>query len=273
MPESERIIQVQGLHQAFGSQVVLDNLDFAVHRGESVAILGSSGSGKSTLLRTIIGLNRPEQGTVKLLGVDPYRDPDHKVARMRERIGMAFQAGALFGSMTVGQNVEIALTEFTELPASTREIIVKIKLALVGLADAIERYPSELSGGMKKRAALARAMALDPEILFFDEPTAGLDPITAAGIDQLILELKDVFGVTLVVVTHELTSAFTVADRIALMHQGRFLIVGTPEELRSCPNPIVRRFLDRKPEEHQPAREVRFLDWLGRSSGGEAENG
>lgn len=273
IPESETIIEVQGLQQAFGSRVVLDNLDFVVHRGESVAILGSSGSGKSTLLRTIIGLNRPEQGTVKLLGIDPYRDAGHKAARMRERIGMAFQAGALFGSMTVGENVEMPLTEFTELPASTREVIVKIKLALVGLADAIELYPSELSGGMKKRAALARAMALDPEILFFDEPSAGLDPITAAGIDQLILELKDVFGVTLVVVTHELTSAFAVADRIALMHQGRFLIVGTPAEVQSCPNPIVRRFLNREPEEHEPTRGANFPEWLSRRSAGEAQNG
>lgn len=262
--DNETVVEVRGLRQAFGSHVVLDNLDFDVRGGESVAILGGSGSGKSTLLRTIVGLNAPRLGTVRLLGVDPYDDSGDDMTRMRQRIGMAFQGGALFGSMTVGENVDMPLSEFTGLPASTRQIIIQIKLALVGLADAAERYPSELSGGMKKRAALARAMALDPEILFFDEPSAGLDPITAAGIDQLILELKRVFGVALVVVTHELRSAFTVADRIALMHDGRFLIVGTPDEVRNCTDPIVRRFLDRDTQRHPREGTSNLLKWLNR---------
>ena len=272
MSDRDTIIEIKGLRQAFGSHVVLDNLDFLVDRGESVAILGGSGSGKSTLLRTIVGLNHPEQGTVKLFGVDPYSDSSRQLEQMRERIGVSFQGGALFGSMTVGENIEMPLKEFTRLPASTRKIIVQIKLALVGLGDAIDRRPAELSGGMKKRAALARAMALDPEILFFDEPSAGLDPITAAEIDQLILQLKEVFDVTLVVVTHELTSAFTIADRIALMHHGRFLTVGTPEELQNCPDPIVRRFLNREPEEHRPAIGSNLPGWLGRHSSGKAQN-
>lgn len=273
MSDRQIVIEVKGLRQAFGDHVVLDDLDFEVRRGESVAILGGSGSGKSTLLRTIIGLNPPQQGSVRLCGIDPYDKASRAMARLRDRIGMAFQAGALFGSMTLGENIEMPLLEFTDLPASTREIIIKIKLALVGLAGAIDLYPSELSGGMKKRAALARAMVLDPEILFFDEPSAGLDPTTAAGIDQLILELKEVFDVTLVVVTHELTSAFAVADRIALMHQGRFLIIGTPEEVRNCPDPIVRRFLEREPEQQERYRDSDLLRWLSTSITPEAQHG
>lgn len=272
MSESESIVRVRGLRKAYGDFVVLDDLDFEVRRGQSVAILGGSGSGKSTLLRTIVGLSAPQKGTVRLLGADPY-DRSSDQTDMRQRIGMAFQGGALFGSMTVGENVDLPLREYADLPASTRRIIVGIKLTLVGLAEAADRYPSELSGGMRKRAALARAMALDPEIMFFDEPSAGLDPITAAGIDRLILQLKQVFGVTLVVVTHELASAFAVADRIALMHEGRFLIVGTPDEVKNCPDPIVRRFLDRNPERHERAGSSNLLEWVKRSSVRETVNG
>ena len=162
---------------------------------------------------------------------------------------MAFQGSALFGSMTVGENVDLPLSEFTELPESTRRIIVDVKLALVGLEGAIDRHPAQLSGGMKKRAAFARAMALDPDILFCDEPSAGLDPVTAAGLDRLLIQLREVFGITMVIVTHELESAFAVANRIAMIHEGRILLTGTPEELRACEDPIVRRFIDRQPDE------------------------
>jgi phospholipid/cholesterol/gamma-HCH transport system ATP-binding protein len=179
-------------------------------------------------------------------------------------MGMAFQAGALFGSMTVAENVELPLAEFTKLPPSTRRIVARIKLGMVGLEDAMDKLPSELSGGMRKRAALARALALDPEILFFDEPSAGLDPVTAAGLDELLLKLKDAFHVTLVVVTHEMQSAFAIADRLALMHDGRFLIVDTPNVVRKCDNPVVRRFLDRQPSESMDgaAKFRKFIDDL-----------
>ena len=181
---------------------------------------------------------------------------------IRARMGMAFQGGALFGSKTVAENIELPLQEFTKLERSTQRIIARIKLGMVGLDDVMDQYPSQLSGGMRKRAALARALALDPDILFFDEPSAGLDPVSAAGIDQLILQLKKVFDVTIVVVTHEMTSAFALADRMALMHQGQFLVVDTPEVVRRCDHPVVQQFLERRPPETHDgaARFRRFLD-------------
>lgn len=249
-------IEVRGLEKSYGRQVVLDRLDLTVEKGEALVILGGSGSGKSTLLRCLVGLERPDRGSVSLQGLDLFSAPAREVKRMRQRIGMAFQGSALFGSLSVADNVDLPLKEFTRLPRSTRRIIVRLKLALVGLGDAVDRFPAELSGGMKKRAAFARAMALDPELLFCDEPSAGLDPVTAAGLDRLLRRLREVFGLTLVMVTHELASAFAVADRIALIHGGRFLVSGTPEEVRASGDPVVRRFLDRVPEdEHYRDRE------------------
>lgn len=240
----------------YGDRTILDGLDLTVLRGETLVILGGSGSGKSTLLRCLVGLVQPDAGTVELMGTDLYSADSVEVAKLRQRMGMAFQGSALFGSLTVAGNVGLPLREFTRLPISTREIVVQIKLALVGLENAMDRYPSELSGGMQKRAAFARAMALDPELLFCDEPSAGLDPVTAAELDRLLIQLRDVFGVTLVVVTHEMESAFAVADRIALMHRGRFLLVGAPDEIRASDHPVVRQFLDRQPDEerHDGAR-------------------
>jgi phospholipid/cholesterol/gamma-HCH transport system ATP-binding protein len=228
-----------------------------------VVILGGSGSGKSTLLRCLVGLERPDAGTVRVQGIDIFADP-RGLAALRRRMGMAFQGGALFGSMTVAENIELPLVEFTKLPASTRRIIARIKLGMVGLEDAMDRMPSELSGGMKKRAALARALALDPEIVFFDEPSAGLDPVTAAGLDQLLVQLKKAFGATMVVVTHEMVSAFTIADRLALMHEGRFALTDTPAVVRESRDPTVRGFLDRHPPETMDSAEKfrRFIDNL-----------
>jgi len=247
---SERpAIEVRGLVKGFGGRTVLDGIDLEVAAGETLVILGGSGSGKSTLLRCIVGLERPDAGSVRVDGVDLFACGSGEVAELRRRMGMAFQASALFGSMTVAGNVDLPLAEHTHLPDTTRRIVVQIKLALVGLEAAAERYPSELSGGMKKRAAFARAMALDPDFLFCDEPSAGLDPVTAAGLDRLLNQLQEVFGITLVVVTHELESAFAVADRIALIHRGRILITGTPDEVRGYDDPVVQRFLGRVPDE------------------------
>ncbi|MEM7355270.1 MAG: ABC transporter ATP-binding protein [Acidobacteriota bacterium] len=242
-------IEVLGLEKSYGGPKILRGLDLTVQRGETLVILGGSGSGKSTLLRCMVGLEQPDAGTVHIQGTDLFAADRATLAELRRRMGMAFQGSALFGSLTVAGNVDLPLRELTRLPASTRRIVVQIKLALVGLESALERYPAELSGGMQKRAAFARAMALDPDLMFCDEPSAGLDPVTAAGLDRLLIRLKEVFGMTLVIVTHEMDSAFAVADRIALMHRGRFLVTGPPETVRASQNEIVRRFLDRVPEE------------------------
>jgi phospholipid/cholesterol/gamma-HCH transport system ATP-binding protein len=257
------MIEVRGLRKSFGKQEVLKGVDLSVRKGETLVILGGSGCGKSTLLRCLVGLERPDAGTVRIQGIDIFADPQG-LSALRRRMGMAFQGGALFGSMTVAENIELPLVEFTKLPASTRRIIARIKLGMVGLEDAMDRMPSELSGGMKKRAALARALALDPEIVFFDEPSAGLDPVTAAGLDQLLVQLKKAFGATLVVVTHELVSAFTIADRLALMHEGRFALTDTPAVVRESRDPTVRGFLDRHPPETMDSAEKfrRFIDDL-----------
>ncbi|MEM6792769.1 MAG: ABC transporter ATP-binding protein [Acidobacteriota bacterium] len=251
-------VEVRGLRKAYGSKVVLNRLDLDIEAGETLVILGGSGSGKSTLLRCLIGLEKPDAGSVRLHGVDLFSSPPDEILRLRQRLGVAFQGGALFGSMTVAGNVDLPLAEFTDLPPSTRRIVARIKLSLVGLEDAMDRFPSELSGGMQKRAAFARAMALDPDLLFCDEPSAGLDPVTAAELDELLIRLKGVFGVTLVVVTHELDSAFKVADRMALMRDGRFAASGTPEQIRASADPWVRRFLDRLPEPEEDDRERRY---------------
>lgn len=257
-------IEVRALRKSYDGTPVLDGVDLEVRKGETVVILGGSGSGKSTLLRCVVGLERPDAGQVKVQGVDVFDADPAALAGLRRRMGMAFQAGALFGSMTVAENIELPLVEFTELPASTRRIVARIKLGMVGLEDAMDKLPSELSGGMRKRAALARALALDPEILFFDEPSAGLDPVTASGLDQLLIKLKEAFGVTLVVVTHEMESAFAIADRLALIHEGRFAIIDTPEVVKKCDNPVVRNFLDRRPDEtiDGAAKFRKFIDEL-----------
>ncbi|HVR30215.1 MAG TPA: ATP-binding cassette domain-containing protein [Thermoanaerobaculia bacterium] len=258
-------IEVRGLRRTLGGRCVLDGIDLDVRTGETLVILGASGSGKSTLLRTLVGLEPPDGGTVRIWGTDIYAAGDAELARIRQRLGMAFQGGALFGSMTVAENVELPLAELTEVPPQNRRILARIKLGMVGLEDAMDQLPSQLSGGMRKRAALARALALDPEIVFFDEPSAGLDPVTAAGLDHLLVQLKKVFEMTLVVITHEMQSAFTIADRLALMHDGRFLVVDVPEVVRASRDPVVRRFLDRQPPAPTDGGEKfrRFLEELG----------
>lgn len=249
MNDAMPVIEVRGLSKSFGRHRVLDELDMRVNQGETFVILGPSGCGKSTLLRCLVGLEHPDAGTVRIQGIDLFAADSKTVASLRRRIGMAFQGGALFGSMTLAENIDLPLSEFTQLPLSTRRIIARIKLGLVGLEAAMDLFPSQLSEGMKKRAALARTMALDPDILFFDEPSAGLDPVTAAGLERLLVQIKKVFNVTMAVVTHELATAFAIASRIALMEKGQFVVSGPPSVVRESQNPVVRRFLDRLPPE------------------------
>jgi phospholipid/cholesterol/gamma-HCH transport system ATP-binding protein len=244
----EPVISLRDLRVSYGEREILHGISFDVVQGETLVILGGSGSGKSTLLRTLVGLEKPSAGEIWIKGRDLAKVSAVEMDEIRTKIGMSFQGGALFGSMTVGENVALPLREHTRLEDSTIEIILRLKLQQVGL-EGFEYYaPSQLSGGMKKRAAVARALAMDPEILFFDEPSAGLDPIIAAGIDELILELKRAFGMTIIVVTHELASAFLIADRMLLIDKGNIVAIGTAEEMRSSTQPRVRQFLDRVPE-------------------------
>ena len=238
-------ISVRDLRVKFGDSEVLHGLNLDVRNGETLVILGGSGSGKSTLLRTMVALEKPSQGHIWVNGIDLSEATPDDLAGIRKKMGFSFQGGALFGSMTVGENVALPLREHTQLEESTIEIVVRLKLEQVGLAGFEDYLPSQLSGGMKKRAAVARAMAMDPQILFFDEPSAGLDPIIAAGIDDLIVRLKRAFQITIVVVTHELASAFLIADRMVLIDKGNIVAVGTSDELRSSAHPRVRQFLDR----------------------------
>jgi phospholipid/cholesterol/gamma-HCH transport system ATP-binding protein len=244
----EPVLSLRNLRVSYGEREILHGISFDVVRGETLVILGGSGSGKSTLLRTLVGLEKPSAGEIWIKGRDLAKTSAAEMDEIRKKIGMSFQGGALFGSMTVGENVALPLREHTRLEDSTIEIILRLKLQQVGL-EGFEYYtPAQLSGGMKKRAAVARALAMDPEILFFDEPSAGLDPIIAAGIDKLILELKRAFHMTIIVVTHELASAFLIADRMLLIDKGNIVALGTSEEMRSSTQPRVRQFLDRVAE-------------------------
>ena len=243
--QPEAMISLRNLRVSYGEREILHGIGFDVMRGETLVILGGSGSGKSTLLRTLVGLERPSSGEIWLKGKNIAAISSAEMDEIRKKIGMSFQGGALFGSMTVGENVALPLREHTKLEDSTIEIILRLKLDQVGLSGFENYMPSQLSGGMKKRAAVARALAMDPEILFFDEPSAGLDPIIAAGVDQLILELKQAFHMTIIVVTHELASAFLIADRMVLIDKGNVVAIGTSEEMRSSTHPRVRQFLDR----------------------------
>ncbi len=257
----DNIISVCNLRVKYGDREVLHGISFDVHRNETMVILGGSGSGKSTLLRTMVGLEQPSGGEIWLKGKDVCRMSETEWDEIRRKIGMSFQGGALFGSMSVGENVALPLREHTELEESTIEIILRMKLEQVGLAGFENYMPAELSGGMKKRAAVARALAMDPEILFFDEPSAGLDPIIAAGIDNLIMKLKKAFRMTIVVVTHELASAFLIADRMVLIDKGSIVAIGTREELQASTHPRVRQFLDRVAEP-EVSEELNYLQML-----------
>jgi len=245
------MIRVVDLVTHYGERRILNHVNLDIPAGETMVILGGSGTGKSTLLRHIMRLEFPTSGQIFIKNQEIFHMPEERFNLLRRKIGMLFQSGALFNSISVEENVALPLRELTQLEDSTIRIMTRIKLDLVGLSG-IENYmPAQLSGGMKKRAGLARALAMDPEILLFDEPSAGLDPITAAGIDSLILKLKFAFKMTILVVTHELASAFVIADRITVMDGGEVIASGTPEEIRNSQHPRVLQFLNRIPEGEQ----------------------
>ena len=256
MNATEPIVHIEELTTHYGSRRILNNVSLSVQPRETIVLLGSSGTGKSTLLRHILALEKPTAGHIYIKGMDVCHSTDEELNQLRRRMGVLFQSGALFGSMNLADNVAVPLRELTKLDEPTIQVLVRMKLGLVGLGGFEDLMPAQLSGGMRKRAGLARALALDPEILLFDEPSAGLDPITAAGIDDLILKLKETFPMTIVVVTHELVSAFLIADRIAVMFAGEVVALGTPEEIQRSDHPRVQQFLKRVPEEPERDHEA-----------------
>ena len=250
MTDREKVIEVRGLRNQFGSQVVHENLDLDVYKGEILGVVGGSGSGKSVLLRSIIGLNHPAAGSVRVFGQDVTKLSDRERIAIERRCGVLFQNGALFSSLTVTENVMVPMREHHDLTQALMARLAALKIAFAGLpAEAGLKYPSELSGGMVKRAALARAIAMDPKLLFFDEPSAGLDPVVSAELDELILRLRDALRMTIVVVTHELESAFKIADTITVLDQGEILTTGTVAAVRAADNERIQDLLNRRPRE------------------------
>ncbi|MEO5621930.1 MAG: ATP-binding cassette domain-containing protein [Dokdonella sp.] len=243
MNAREKVIEVRGLRNQFGDQVVHDNLDLDVYRGEILGVVGGSGSGKSVLLRSIIGLNRPNGGKIALLGQDMIDVSDARRAEIERRCGVLFQNGALFSSLSVEDNVMVPMREHFDLPFALMQRLAALKLNLTGLpAEAGAKYPAQLSGGMVKRAAMARAIALDPDILFLDEPTAGLDPIGAAAFDQLILTLRESLGLTVFMITHDLDTLYTICDRVAVISQKRVLVADTLARVERFDDPWVQDY-------------------------------
>ncbi|MBI3314797.1 MAG: ABC transporter ATP-binding protein [Candidatus Omnitrophica bacterium] len=237
------MIEIHNLYKAFGPQMVLNNLSLTVRRGETKVIIGRSGVGKSVLLKSIVGLARPDSGSVKVNGVEVTNLNDRDYNKLRMEMGMVFQGGALFDSMNVGENVAFVLNEFMNLDRKTVRDRVRDALALVGLKDVEDMMPSQLSGGMLKRVSLARVMCMEPQIILYDEPTSEVDPITAAAINHLIVELHDKLKVTSVVVTHDMNSAYHVADSIAMLYRGQVIADGKPEDIRNTQHPVVKQFI------------------------------
>lgn len=253
-PAAECMIAVRHLRKRFGSKVVLEDVSFTVERGTVCVIMGGSGSGKSTVLRHLIGAYKPDSGEIYLDSEEITGLPERELQRVRRKFGMLFQGGALLNSLTVGENVALPIRHHTDLPEETIEIMVKLKLELVGLRDAEHLKPAEISGGMQKRVSLARAIALDPKIVFYDEPSAGLDPIVTGVIDKLMIDLTDKMGITSLVVTHDMPSAFRIANKMIMLHRGRIVAAGTPEEIRGSSDPLVQQFITGAPDGPIPLR-------------------
>ena len=242
-PETEVVLRARGVTVGFGQKLILDNLDLDVHRREILGFVGASGAGKSVLLRTVLGLNRKQAGTIELFGVDVDDADEEERMRLDMRVGVLFQQGALFSSLTVLENIQVPMREYLDLSRKLMDELALLKIELVGLpSDAAGKYPSQLSGGMIKRAALARALALDPEIVFLDEPTSGLDPIGAAEFDELVAKLRDTMGLTVYMVTHDLDSLFSVCDRVAVLGNRKILVEGTINDMLASEEPWVKSY-------------------------------
>jgi phospholipid/cholesterol/gamma-HCH transport system ATP-binding protein len=246
---AENVIEVENLVAHYGDREILKGINLGIRAGEVRDIMGGSGSGKTTLMRNLLGLNKPTSGSIRIFGKDITKISTRELFAIRRKMGVAFQGGALLGSMSVAENIELPLRHHTKLDESTIRIMSRMKLEVVNLAGFENLMPSELSGGMLKRAALARSIVMDPALLFFDEPSAGLDPVVSAELDELILRLKDAMQVTIVVVTHELESAFKIADRITVLGQGQVLMTGTVDEVQNSDNEAIQDMLNRRPRD------------------------
>jgi phospholipid/cholesterol/gamma-HCH transport system ATP-binding protein len=262
-PERKTAIEVTDLVTHYGQTRILHGVNMAVQENEIMIIMGGSGSGKSTLLRYLLGLGKPTSGSIKLLGKDITKLTALEMHDLRKNMGVAFQGGALLSSMTVGENVQLPLVEHTKLDRKTMQIMARMKLEVVNLGGFEGLMPAQLSGGMIKRAAVARAIVMDPKLMFFDEPSAGLDPVVSAELDELILRLRDAMQMTIVVVTHELESAFKIADRITVLDKGHILMTGTVNEVKASDNDRIQSLLNRRPSNEELAAD----EYLARLTG------
>ncbi|MGK0296986.1 MAG: phospholipid/cholesterol/gamma-HCH transport system ATP-binding protein [Gammaproteobacteria bacterium] len=247
----KKVIEIKNLSTHYGGVIALDNINLSLYEREILVVMGHSGSGKSTLFKNILGLMKRSTGSIEVLGKETTNLDKKGLYKLRRNIGVAFQNGALFSSLSVGENVELPLHEHTNLDKSTIQIMTRMKLALMNLTDCEDLMPDQLSGGMLKRAGLARAVVMDPKLLFFDEPSAGLDPVTSAQLDNLILQLRDALNMSIVIITHELESAFHVADRITVLDRGKQIITGTKEEIRASEDERITNMLNRVPSKKE----------------------
>jgi phospholipid/cholesterol/gamma-HCH transport system ATP-binding protein len=267
---AKSVITVEDLVMYYGNRKILNNVSMEVRNGEIMVIMGGSGSGKSTLLRQLMVLERPHSGTIKILDQDVGKMPTQELYNLRKKLGVAFQGGALFSSMSVGENIMLPLHEHTELDPATMQIMARMKLEMVNLAGFEDLRPSELSGGMIKRAAVARAIVMDPRILFMDEPSAGLDPVVSSSLDDLILLLRDAMGMTIVVVTHELESTYKIADRVTVLDQGKILFIGTVDELKNHPSKRIQSLLNRRSDDEMLDPDAYLKRLTGKDVNGDA---